>query len=236
MFFSLVLPAYNEAKALPAAVAAARRELKKIAGLRFEIIIAEDGARDDTPAVAARLARRFKEVRHLHSDARLGRGVALNKAFKAARGSVVAFMDVDLATSPRHLRELVDYSRNFDVVIGSRYAAGARASRSPVRGVYSFVYNAFVRLLFGSKLRDHQCGFKAFRKSVLVRLLPRVRARHWFWDTEVLVLAEREGLRIKEFPVDWEEKGRGGRSKVKNSDVIGFLAGLAGLRWRLWFN
>ncbi|MFH0973641.1 MAG: dolichyl-phosphate beta-glucosyltransferase [Candidatus Micrarchaeota archaeon] len=236
MFFSLVLPAYNEANALPAAVEAARRELKKIAGLRFEIIIAEDGARDETPVVAAQLARRFKEVRHLHSAQRLGRGVALNRAFKAANGNVVAFMDVDLATSPKHLRELVDCSRSFDVVTGSRYAAGARASRSLVRGFYSFVYNAFVRLLFGSKLRDHQCGFKAFRKSVLMRLLPKVRARHWFWDTEVLVLAEREGLRIKEFPVDWEEKGRGGKSKVKNSDVIGFLAGLADLRWRLWFD
>ena len=236
MFFSLVLPAYNEAKALPAAVEAARRELRKIKGLRFELIIAEDGARDDTPAVAERLARRFKEVRHLHSAQRLGRGVALNRAFKAARGSVVAFMDVDLATNPKHLRELVEYSRDFDIVIGSRYAAGARASRSLVRGFYSFFYNSFVRLLFGSKLSDHQCGFKAFRKSVLMKLLPRVRARHWFWDTEVLVLAERERLRIKEFPVEWEEKGRGGRSKVKNSDVIGFLAGLAGLRWRLWFN
>ena len=236
MFFSLVLPAYNEAKSLPSAVEAARRELKKIPGLRrFEIIIAEDGARDNTPQVAERLAKKYREVRHLHSAQRLGRGKALNKAFRSARGNVVAFMDVDLATNPKHLAELVGYSRSFDIVIGSRYLRASRASRSRSRWLLSEGFNFLVRALLGSKLRDHQCGFKAFRKSALLRLLPRVRARHWFWDTELLVLAQRAGLSIKEFPVDWVEKGGGGKTKVNlRRDVVEMFLSILRMRVALW--
>ncbi|MEM0475581.1 MAG: glycosyltransferase family 2 protein [Candidatus Norongarragalinales archaeon] len=236
MFFSLVLPAYNEANALPKAVEAARAELLKIKGLRFEIIIAEDGSRDETPEVAKRLSRRFKDVRLLHSDERLGRGRALNRAFRSARGDVVAFMDVDLATAPKHLRELVRYSRDFDVVIGSRYLASSKAERSLSRRFLSWWFNFLVRALLGSRVRDHQCGFKAFRKVALLKILPRVRARHWFWDAEVLVIAQRSGLSVKEFPVEWVEKGRGGKTKVNlKRDVLDMFFGILELRWRLWF-
>jgi glycosyltransferase involved in cell wall biosynthesis len=238
LFFSLAIPVYNEASALPRAVEAARAELEKIKGLRYEILIAEDGSTDATPRVAAALEKKFREVKWLHSEARLGKGASLSKAFRACRGgrgSIVAFMDADLATPPRFLRELVSLSRDFDVVVGSRYLSSSKAERSLLRRAYSWVYNWLVRVLFSSKLRDHQCGFKAFRREALLELLPRVRARHWFWDTEVLVLAQRAGLRVKEFPVEWDEKGRGGRSKVRLRDALGFIAGIAELRWRLWF-
>jgi glycosyltransferase involved in cell wall biosynthesis len=237
MFFSLVLPAYNEAKALPAAVEAAHRELKKIDGLRFEIIIAEDGSRDETPGVASKLAKKFNEVRWLHSDERLGRGAALCRAFRAARGDRVGYMDVDLATPPRHLRELVRYAGDFDVVTGSRYARGARASRSTSRGFLSGGFNLLVRLLLGSRLHDHQCGFKAFKKRAALDLCSRARSSHWFWDTEVLVLAQKLGYSVKEFPVEWSEKGARGKTKVSlRRDVLGMFLGVLELRWRLWFH
>jgi len=230
-----VLPAYNEAKALPAAVEAARGELRKIKGLRFEIIIAEDGAVDETPQVAERLARRFKEVRHLHSARRLGRGKALYNAFRAAAGDCVGYMDVDLATPPKHLKELAGYCRDFDVVTGSRYAAGAKASRSSSRGFLSGGFNFLVRLSLGSRLFDHQCGFKAFRKKAALDLCARARSRHWFWDTEVLVLAQKLGYRVKEFPVEWSEKGARGKTKVDlRRDVWEMFASIVRMRIALW--
>ena len=227
--FSLVLPAYNEAKSLGKAVDAARKALK---GESFEIIIAEDGSSDGTDAVARKLAKKFSFVKHLHSEKKLGRGKALCNAFASARGKFVAYMDVDLATNPKHLKEMLRELRSNDVVIGSRYASGSQSSRSAKRLFLSKGFNALIAILLGSKVSDHQCGFKGFRKSVARKLCLLARDNHWFWDTEVLVLAQRLGLKIKELPVKWVEKGEGGKSKVNfKRDVLEM--GAAAVRMRL---
>ena len=198
----------------------------------FEIIIAEDGATDGTEKIAESLASEYPYVVHLHSDERLGRGTALNRAFKSAHGDILVYIDVDLATDMSHLSELINQIRSgYDLATGSRMMPESDAVRSAKRGIASKGFNFLVRTILGSKLYDHQCGFKAFKRSVLLDLLDQVRDEHWFWDTEILVRAERAGYRVAEFPIRWRP---GSSTKVDmKRDVVGM--GLAILRLRLEF-
>ncbi|RUM34593.1 MAG: glycosyltransferase family 2 protein [Archaeoglobus sp.] len=200
---SIVLPAYNEARNIERAVKAVIETLRKT-GFKYEIIIAEDGSTDGTDRIAAGLAD-GKKILHLHSDERLGRGGALNRAFLSARGDVVAFLDVDLSTDITYLPELIDKALKHGIAIGSRLKKNSITSRPIKRDIPSKVYNFLVRLLLGSKLSDHQCGFKAFRRDIILNIIPKVKDKHWFWDTEVLVVAQRMGYDIVEIPVRWKQ-------------------------------
>jgi len=210
---SLVFPAYNEANDLEKAVSTTLEELSKMTPA-FEIIIAEDGSSDGTDEIAAESAAKHDEVRHMHSVERLGRGRALNRAFKEARGSILVYMDVDLATDITQLRPLVDSIRGgADITTGSRLLPDSRVTRSARRSFASRSYNALIRALFHTPVHDHQCGFKAFRTESLLAFIDEVEDNHWFWDTEVLIRGARRGLKIEEIPVEWEE-GRGTKVKI----------------------
>ncbi len=228
--FSIVLPAHNEAPRLANAVSAVKRALGK--SYDYELVIAEDGSTDGTYAVAKKIAAQTRNVRVLHSEKKLGRGLALKRAFSSARGKFVAYMDVDLATDVKHARELLDrVEAGADVATGSRYLRQSRTNRSSKRLFFSSGYNTLVRLLLGSKLRDHQCGFKAFKKTVALHLCREARSNKWFWDTEVLVLAQKRGFRVEEFPIEWNEQ----RTTTMNfkTDILGMGAALFELWWRL---
>ncbi|MCG1002236.1 MULTISPECIES: flippase-like domain-containing protein [Halobacterium] len=207
---SVVLPAYNEAATIEETVRTTLSTLDAFlpAG-SYEVIVAEDGCEDDTPEIASRLAAEDGRVRHFHSDERLGRGGALNAAFRAANGETLAYFDTDLATDMRHLEELIESVRSerADVATGSRWIPGERADRPAKRGIPSRAFNLAVRGLLGSELRDHQCGFKAFSREAFESLVDEVEDDHWFWDTEMLVRAQRRGFTVEEFPVDWTPKG-----------------------------
>jgi glycosyltransferase AglD len=210
---SLVFPAYNEAEGIGRAVEAALNELRNVSS-SFEIIIAEDGSSDGTDAVAGRLSTAHPEVRHLHSAERLGRGRALNVAFKESRGAILVYMDVDLASDIRQLRALVDVIRDgTDIATGSRMLPGSRVKRSTRRSLASWCYNSFIRTLFNTPVHDHQCGFKAFNRARLMEYIDEVEDTHWFWDTEVLIRGVRRGLRVDEIPVEWSE-GRGTKVRL----------------------
>ncbi len=229
---SLVFPAYNEAEGLGRAVEAALNELRKVSS-SFEIIIAEDGSSDGTDAVARRLSTAHPEVRHLHSAERLGRGRALNMAFKESRGTILVYMDVDLASDISQLRALVDSIRGgADIATGSRMLPGSRVKRSTRRSLASWCYNSLIRLLFSTPVHDHQCGFKAFNRARLMEYIDEVEDTHWFWDTEVLIKGVRRGLRVEEIPVEWSE-GRGTKVKLfKDSWRMGSKAFHLWLRMR----
>jgi glycosyltransferase involved in cell wall biosynthesis len=210
---SVVFPAYNEADALEVAVEKVTEALSEFAR-SYEIIIAEDGSTDGTDKLAAALAEKYPFVKHIHREKRLGRGTALKNAFKQSSGEVLVYMDLDLATDLKHLKSLVGAvtSEGYDFATGSRMLPQSNVERSSTRNIASKTYNFMVRALLGSKVKDHQCGFKAFRREPLMQLLDEVGAGHWFWDTEILVRAHRRGYKIKEIPVLW----RGGReTKVK---------------------
>jgi glycosyltransferase involved in cell wall biosynthesis len=202
---SVVLPAYNEVEFLEPAVTKVSQALREN-GYSYEIIIAEDGSTDGTDEKAAELARSVPFIRHIHRAKRLGRGTALNNAFRQSSGEVLVYMDLDLATDLQYLKPLIEALtvEGYDFATGSRMLPQSRAERTFSRNMSSKTYNYLVRHMLGSKLRDHQCGFKAFKREPLLQILGEVEATHWFWDTEVMVRGYRRGYKIKEIAVEWK--------------------------------
>jgi hypothetical protein len=229
---SVVLPAYNEVKHLETAVTKASQALTE-ADYTFEVVIAEDGSTDGTAELSEQLAQKYPFVRHIHRDKRMGRGAALNNAFRQCIGEVLVYMDLDLATDLKALKPLVDAVavEGCDFSTGSRMLPQSTVERSLRRSISSKSYNWLVRRMLGSKLRDHQCGFKAFKREVVLGMLSEVGATHWFWDTEILVRAQRRGLKVKEIPVVWTS-GEGTKVNLAK-DSWNMFRQVTGLWWTL---
>ncbi|MFC4853733.1 glycosyltransferase [Actinophytocola glycyrrhizae] len=204
LVLDVVVPVYNEERDLAPCVRRLRRHLKAGFPHRFRITIANNASTDGTAAVADALAAEFAEVRAVHL-AEKGRGRALRAVWSASDAAVLAYLDVDLSTDLNALPPLVAplLSGHSDLAIGSRLARGARVVRGPKRELISRGYNLLLRGALATRFSDAQCGFKAIRADVAEKLLPHVADTGWFFDTELLVLAERTGLRIHEVPVDW---------------------------------
>ncbi|MGF3522927.1 MAG: dolichyl-phosphate beta-glucosyltransferase [Candidatus Bathyarchaeia archaeon] len=219
---SVVFPAYNEVDHLEAAVQKTAYALKKFTNT-FELIIAEDGSTDGTAERAEELAHRYAYDKHIHGEERLGRGTALKNAFKQSHGEVLVYMDLDLATDLKYLRPLISAvsKEGYDLATGSRLMPESKVERTLRRRVVSKFYNFMVRIVLGSKLRDHQCGFKAFKRQPTLQLLDEVKDRHWFWDTEILVRAARKGYKIKEIAVEWKSGGKTKVNLLKDSFNMG---------------
>jgi putative flippase GtrA len=200
----IVVPVFNEERDLAPCV---RRLFAHLSGsfpYRFRITIANNASTDGTAAVADELARAIPEVVAVHL-AEKGRGRALHQVWSASDAAVFAYLDVDLSTDLNALSPLIAplLSGHSDLAIGSRLARGARVVRGPKRELISRCYNLILRGALATRFSDAQCGFKAVRADVATKLLPHVTDTGWFFDTELLVLAERAGLRIHEVPVDW---------------------------------
>ncbi|GAY18113.1 glycosyltransferase [Mycobacterium sp. shizuoka-1] len=200
----IVVPVYNEQDDLGACVRRLHRFLCEEVPYRARILVADNASTDDTLAVARQLCDELADVEVIHLDAK-GRGGALATAWTSSPADVVAYMDVDLSTDLAALMPLVAplVSGHSDLAIGSRLAASSRVVRGVKREVVSRGYNLLLRGFLGARFSDAQCGFKALRADVARQLLPLVADTGWFFDTELLVLAERAGLRIHEVPVDW---------------------------------
>jgi putative flippase GtrA len=200
----IAVPVHNEERDLERSVRRLRHYLDTGFPLSTAVTIADNASTDATWSIAERLADELEGVRALHLD-RKGRGRALRAVWGASQARVVAYMDVDLATDLDALLPLVAplISGHSDVAIGTRLAPGARVIRGPMREVVSRCYNLIVRTALRSHFTDAQCGFKAARADSARALLPLVEDDEWFFDTELLVLAERNGLRIHEVAVDW---------------------------------
>jgi putative flippase GtrA len=200
----VVVPVYNEEADLRPGVRRLHAYLSTTFPFTWRITIADNASTDATPAVAMSLAEELPGVRVVRLEEK-GRGRALRTVWSASDAEVLAYMDVDLSTDLDALLPLVAplLSRHSDVAIGSRLAPSARVVRGPRREVISRAYNALLRVALRVRFSDAQCGFKAVRPEVAHALLPLVKDSGWFFDTELLVLAERTGLRIHEVPVDW---------------------------------
>jgi putative flippase GtrA len=200
----IVVPVYNEEAQLAASVVRLHDYLEETFPFGWTITIADNASSDRTWEIACELAATMTNVRAVCISQK-GRGRALRTVWSASDADVVAYMDVDLATGLDALLPLVAplLSGHSDVAIGTRLASGARVVRGPKRELISRAYNLIVRTTTGNRFSDAQCGFKALRTDVARRLLPLVEDDAWFFDTELLVLAERNWLRIHEVPVDW---------------------------------
>src|ERR1700722_9930533 len=200
----IVVPVYNEAHVLERSVRTLRRYLDERFPFAAQVTIADNASTDATWEVASRLAAQLPGVRAVHVEQK-GRGRALKAAWRASDAEVVAYMDVDLSADLDGILPLVAplLSGHSDLAIGSRLARGAQVVRGPKREAISRAYNFLIHALLGNRFTDAQCGFKAMRADVSRALLPLVADDGWFFDTELLVLAEHNGLRIHEVPVDW---------------------------------
>ncbi|MFE6227512.1 bifunctional glycosyltransferase family 2/GtrA family protein [Microtetraspora glauca] len=200
----VVIPVYNEEKDLEPCVRRLHAHLKRTFPYGFRVTVADNASTDATPAIAAALAAEVPEVRSVRLEQK-GRGRALRTVWSASDAPVLAYMDVDLSTDLNALLPLVAplISGHSDLAIGSRLSRSSRVVRGPKREFVSRAYNLILRGSLAARFSDAQCGFKAIRREVAERLLPMVEDTGWFFDTEMLVLAERAGLRIHEVPVDW---------------------------------
>ncbi len=200
----VVIPVHNEEADLEPCIRRLHAHLVEQFPYPFRITVADNASTDDTLRVAERLSREFDdvEVRHLEEK---GRGRALRAVWSTSDAPVLAYMDVDLSTDLAALGPLVAplLSGHSDLAIGSRLARGARVVRGPKRELISRCYNLILRGTLAARFSDAQCGFKAIRADVAERLLPHIHDTGWFFDTELLVLAQKARLRIHEVPVDW---------------------------------
>ena len=200
----IVVPVRNEERDLAPSVRRLVSYLRETFPFTARVTIADNGSTDGTWAITGRLARDFDEVRAVRME-QPGRGRALRAVWSQSDAEVVAYMDVDLSTDLNALLPLVAplLSGHSDVAIGTRLARGSRVIRGPRRELISRGYNLLLHACMGARFSDAQCGFKAIRREQARALLPLTQDTGWFFDTELLVLAERAGLRIHEIPVDW---------------------------------
>ena len=203
---SIIIPAYNQKAMLKPCIQGVANSLSKAGMKPFEIIICEDGSTDGTYQEAERLARIYKFVRISHAEKKAGRGSAVMRGFVAAKSDVVAYIDADQATDTSHLPSLIRSAIENGIATGSRYLKSSKAERSPTRLFFSMGVNFLDRLFLGSKVSDHQCGFKAFKREIALKLGQHAVNKHWFWDTEMLVLAQKYGYAVGEIPVVWKEQ------------------------------
>jgi len=200
----IVVPVYNEQAILARSIRRLHDHLSETMPFAWRIVIADNASTDHTPRIAAALAADLPGVDFL-ALLQKGRGRALRAAWLGSEAEVVCYMDVDLSTDLRALLPLIAplVSGHSDIAIGTRLHRGSQVVRGAKRELISRSYNGLLRVTLGARFSDAQCGFKAMRTSAARLLLPLVRDEAWFFDTELLMLAQREGLRIHEVPVDW---------------------------------
>ena len=230
----VVIPVLNEAHVLERSVATVRKYLaEKMAGYRWRVVIVDNGSKDGTDDVGRKLAAQHSDVLFLHLDQR-GRGRALRHAWMQSQADIVSYMDVDLSTNLDHLPEAVRalLDDGCDIAIGSRLMRGSRTKRSFKREVISRLYNIFLKGVLWTRFSDAQCGFKVVTREVVEKIVPQIKDQSWFFDTEMLVLAEKQGYRIRDIPVIWNEDDD---SRVKIiSTAWEDIKGVFRLRRLLW--
>ncbi len=200
----VVVPVYNEQAGLASSIRRLHRFLDASLPYDWRIVIADNASVDGTAGIAAELVHELPRVAVI-TLALKGRGRALRAAWSASDADVVCYMDVDLSTDLRALIPLLAglLAGDGEVAIGTRLAPGSKVVRGPKREFISRCYNRLLRLVLRARFTDAQCGFKALRADAAARLLPEIKDEDWFFDTELLVLAQRQGMRILEVPVIW---------------------------------
>jgi glycosyltransferase involved in cell wall biosynthesis len=202
----VVIPVYNEEHVLADSVATLRDFLRDNLPHTWRIVIADNASTDGTLAVAQRLAEEHSDVVPFHIPQK-GRGRALRATWLASEADVLTYMDVDLSTDIAFFPALVAAitDEGYDVATGSRLKKGAQTTRSFRREFTSRVYNVMIKAAFFTRFQDAQCGFKAISRQAAHEIIPLIKNEEWFFDTELLILAEKGGYRVKEIPVRWRE-------------------------------
>ncbi len=214
----IVLPAYNEAKILEANVTKLLLFVRaNLSNQEFKLIISDNNSTDDTQTVAESLKVKFPEVDYIFVPEQ-GKGNAIMVPWQKLQNdyNLYIFMDADLATDLQSLPDLISGLNNgYDLVLGSRYLKASQVKRTIWRRMFSLGYRCLLKLVLGTKVRDLPCGFKAVTPRVVKEIIPKIRNHTWFFDSEMVFLAEKDGLKIKEIPVKWQEpRGNEDKSRV----------------------
>lgn len=229
----VVIPVLNEAHVLKRSVETLSSFLQASLPYRWRIVIVDNGSTDGTQNVAKELAVAYPEVKVLRLLQK-GRGRALRHAWLRSDADMVCYMDVDLSTKLDHVPELLDAiaHQGYDVATGSRLMRESQIKRSVKREIISRIYNVLVKAVLFTRFSDAQCGFKALSRKAVEQIVPQIKDQAWFFDTELLTLAEKQGYRIKDLPVVWIEDDD---SRVKIIQT-GWedIKGLFRLRRQLW--
>lgn len=204
VFVNIAIPVFNEKKELKNNTLKLYEFLKKNADFKWEITIADNASTDNSPVIGMNLAKKYKEINYLRLDKK-GRGRAVIKAWNNSQANILAYMDIDLSTDIKHLPNLVKALQNgADLAVGSRLLKQSRVEkRSYKREFISRIYNILIKLLFQTKFSDAQCGFKAITKKAARQILPEIKDKGWFMDSELLIIAEKSGFNLYEEPVLW---------------------------------
>ena len=201
----IVIPVYNEEHTLRRSVDTLTSFLRENLENPWTVTIADNGSTDGTLNVGRMLSDEYGGVRCVHIPEK-GRGRALRYMWTESDADIVSYMDVDLSTDLAHFPELVRaIEEGAHIATGSRLAKGALVTRSLKRELISRCYSALFRLMFFTPFRDAQCGFKALRRDAARSLIPLVKDNGWFFDSEILIIGAKNGFRIKELPVRWED-------------------------------
>ncbi len=202
----IVIPVLNEERALPLCIATLRGFLADAIPNPWGIVIADNGSDDRTPEVGQALANEYSEVSYVRLEQR-GRGRALRKTWLDSHADLVSYMDVDLSTGLEAFPPMVNaLEEGYDLAVGSRLARGATVSKRKLqREITSRGYNLLIKAMFMTRFSDAQCGFKGLTREAALVLVPHVVDQAWFFDTELLLIAEKRGFWIKDIPVAWAD-------------------------------
>lgn len=212
----VTLPVYDEELILKENILILYSFLEKNVKDDWQIIIADNGSVDSTGKIGRELSQNFDRIKYLFINEK-GKGRAIRSAWQSESADVYCFMDVDLSTDLKHLPTLISAinKENFDIAVGSRFKKGAQVRRSFKRKFISYGYRFLLRLILKPQTKDATCGFKAVNTKIIKELLPKVKNNEWFFDSELLILAERNKYKIKEIPVKWIESiNRARKSKT----------------------
>lgn len=213
----IVLPAYNEEAILQQSVDRLVDFCQKNLGLiDWQIVIADNNSNDQTAQIGQALENNYRSVNYLFVP-KQGKGTAIRAAWEKYQADAYCFMDADLATDLSALPKLIlGIKAEFDLVIGSRFHRQSKVQRSWFRNFVSLAYWLVLKIFLATKINDAPCGFKIINRQVKTEILPQVKNDQWFFDSELLILAERAGYKIKEIPVSWTDPRKGAdKSRVK---------------------
>lgn len=222
---SVVIPAYNEAQRLPPYLEAIREHFDHDLVGCYEVIVVDDGSTDGLADQLKTTAETFPQLRIVSHPQNRGKGAAVRSGVLAAQGRYVLFADADGATPIEEERRLrTRLQSDADIAIGSRRVASAEVARNrhPLRGLVGKSFAGLARRLLGLSVRDTQCGFKMFRQEVAAKLFPQMRETGYYFDLELLILADRYGYRVKEVPINWADQPG---SRMSFAREIGHMIG-----------
>ena len=229
MKLNITIPCYNEEKILKNSITTLYNFLNKnIEEKEWNIVIVDNNSTDNTKEVSKQLTKNFDRVKYVFTENK-GKGIAIKTGWKKFDADIYIFMDADLSTDLSSLPDLISgiKKEGYDMVVGSRFHENSNVKRTTIRKIISYSYRLIKKILTGSTITDAPCGFKSTNNEIVKEVLPYVKDNEWFFDSELLIITENKGYKIKEIPVKWEdirESGDSSRVQVLSLSLKYFIS------------